>query len=275
MRRNITNIVGALLVVGGGIVLALPGPANATGDVCAGLMSGKIDTTGNPPTVTMTAPPGSLITRYCIKAGSAQSGGGPIYIDVDPPQASITVGYPGIDSVSHYSFEWEAELPPTTLPETTLPATTLPETTLPATTLPDTTLPDTTLPDTTLPETTLPATTLPATTVPETTTSVSDSTVPDTTQPDTTVPETTNPRTTAPDTTGPSTTEPESTTTNNTPTTPGDDGTKPPSPPEQPPTGSQTLPRTGSGIGAQMALAAGLMLSGLSLMGLGRRFGRR
>lgn len=60
-------------------------------------------------------------------------------------------------------------VPPTTVPETTVPPTTVPETTVPPTTTPETTVPETTVPETTVPPTTVPETTTPATTVPETT----------------------------------------------------------------------------------------------------------
>lgn len=68
--------------------------------------SGKIDTTGEPKTVTVTAPEGNLIYKYCVKAGSVNQGLGPVYVDVDPPQESVTISYPNGKDISHYSYWW-------------------------------------------------------------------------------------------------------------------------------------------------------------------------
>lgn len=133
-------------------------------EVCLALDSGKIDTAGDPLTVTMTAPPGNLITQYCVKAGSDTSipDGAVVYVTVDPPQAEITVAHPSGKSVSHYSFAWEpipVETTTTTVPDST---TTVPEST--------TTVPGST---TTVPEST--------TTVPDSTTTTAAAVIPPTT----------------------------------------------------------------------------------------------
>ena len=129
MKQKLLRLLPVAMIVAGlGMVAA---PSVSAGDVCAGLDSGKIDTTGDPATVTMTAPAGNVITEYCIKAGSAQSGGGPVYIDVDPPKASITVGHPSGKDVSHYSFSWEPKPPPSTTTTTTTTSTTTTTTTQP------------------------------------------------------------------------------------------------------------------------------------------------
>ena len=206
MNRSLaTWSAAAILILG----IAAIGVANngttpaGTPDVCAGLDSGKIDTTGDPATVTLTAPPPALITEYCVKAGSAQSGGGPVYVTVDPPQASITIGHPTGKAVSHYSFSFEGP-PETTVPETTTP-TTVPETT---STPPDTTVPEqttttavttTTEPTQTTTTTSEPdATTTTTTTEPESTTTTSVQTTTTTTEPPPDVTTTTRPRTTLP-----------------------------------------------------------------------------
>ena len=135
----------AAIVAGLGLLAApVTNPASAAPNVCDGLDSGKIDTTGDPQTVTMTAPAGNVITGYCIKAGSDQSvpGGAVRYIIVDPPVGSITVGHPSGKAVSHFSFTYEPVPPPTTAPPTTAPPdrprrpTTAPPTTAPPTTAP-------------------------------------------------------------------------------------------------------------------------------------------
>ena len=101
-------IIAALFV---GLVGA---PAQATngGQVCTGLDSGKIDTTGDPQTVTVTAPEGMLIDGYCVKAGSVNQGDGPVYVTVDPPVKTLTFGYPDGKAVSHYSLSYTTAPPP-------------------------------------------------------------------------------------------------------------------------------------------------------------------
>jgi len=164
------------------LLIALAEEAKATNNsqVCTGLDSGKIDTVGDPATVTITATPGYEITGYCVKAGSTQQGNGPVYVTVDPPRTSITISHPSGKDVSHYSWsESKIVVPPTTQPpETTVPPTTEP----PVTTQP---------PVTTIPETTV-ATTVPPTTAPPSTEPPSSSTsVPPVTAPPPSVPPTT------------------------------------------------------------------------------------
>ena len=135
MKRILAATAALAIVVLGvaGLVAIADDPATAPAasnsrEVCPPLDSGKIDTTGDPQTVTMTAPEGQVITEYCIKAGSTQSGAGVEFIKVDPPVNSITVPHPSGKAVSHYSFAYEPDVPDTTttVPETT---TTVPETT--------------------------------------------------------------------------------------------------------------------------------------------------
>ena len=155
-----------MAVVLGAAVFAFTGAGAAqASDVCGPLDSGKIDTTGDPSTVTVTAPDGFLIDQYCVKAGSSNNGAGPVYVDVDPHQKTITFGHPSGKDVSHYSVGYTST-PTTTAPPTTAPPTTAPPTTAPPTTAPPTTEP----PVTTVPPTTeVPPTTLipPVTSPPE------------------------------------------------------------------------------------------------------------
>lgn len=52
-----------------------------------------------------TAPAGQLITGYCVKSGSVQTGGGPVYVPVNPPASEITIFYPSDKpkDISHFS----------------------------------------------------------------------------------------------------------------------------------------------------------------------------
>jgi hypothetical protein len=91
-------------------------PAMAMGDdtgalnqVCLPLDSGKIDTTGDPMTVVLTAPEGMVITGYCVKAGSDNQGDGPEYPALRPDQLnqnSIEISHSSGKAVSHYSFTY-------------------------------------------------------------------------------------------------------------------------------------------------------------------------
>lgn len=74
-------------------------------DNCAALDSGKIDTHGDPETVTAGPYGDNVITSYCVKAGTVA-----YYYNVVPPQPTITFGHPVKDSVSHWSVGY-SEIP--------------------------------------------------------------------------------------------------------------------------------------------------------------------
>ncbi len=84
--------------------------ASTNEGVCGPLTSGKIDTTGDPQTVTVTLSAeeiaaGKVITGYCVKAGSdKQEDGGPEYVELDTPVTTITFGHSTGKAVSHYSY---------------------------------------------------------------------------------------------------------------------------------------------------------------------------
>lgn len=137
-------LTAALLLAGGAVLLSataaqaainpIDPPEGAPTQKCAELDSTKIDTEGDPESVLIEAPAGYVITSYCIKAGSEnQEVGGPLYFEVDPPVESLTISYPGIDSVSHYSFTYEKKSTETQPPQTTTPVETTnpPHTTTP------------------------------------------------------------------------------------------------------------------------------------------------
>lgn len=73
------------------------------GQVCSGLDSGKQN--GEPPDPVV-APEGKLIDSYCVKAGSANQGDGPVYVTVSPPKESVTLTYPGGKDISHWSVSY-------------------------------------------------------------------------------------------------------------------------------------------------------------------------
>ena len=114
MRRTASLIATAALLSAPVLVLstsaAHAGGGHQDGNdgkVCLELDSGKIDTNDEPGSVTITAPEGSLIDGYCVKAGSANSGDGPRYFDVEPT-AELTISYPGGKAISHYSYSYSA-----------------------------------------------------------------------------------------------------------------------------------------------------------------------
>lgn len=107
MSRRIVAAVAALgLLAGGSVVTATS--ASAGQEVCSGYDSGKIDTAGDPKSVTVTAPEGKLISGYCVKAGSDVSvpDGAVQFITVDPPQKTVTITHPSGKAVSHYALQY-------------------------------------------------------------------------------------------------------------------------------------------------------------------------
>jgi hypothetical protein len=248
VRRLRFGAVASLLVAAGALLLApavnsQPIAASYTaggGGVCGALDSGKIDTDGDPSSVTYTATDGYLIGGYCVKAGSAYQGYGPVYITVEPPQKTVTITYPGKDSISHYSVD----LVVTTGPTTTGPTTTGPTTT---------TEPETTGPTTTAPETTAPTTSGPTTT----------------TEPGTTGPTTTRPRTSEPAFTDPATTSPTTGTSPN-----GGSSEAPvPGPTLAPPLGQ--LAETGTATAPIAVVAGSLLVAGTLAVLVARRLSAR
>jgi hypothetical protein len=109
VRATLATLATAVLV---GISTGAVAPAHATessSGVCAGLSSGKTDVSGSQSSITVTAPAGSLISGYCVKAGSTASGDGPVYVTIDPPRESVTLTYPSGKDLSHYSLSYVAQ----------------------------------------------------------------------------------------------------------------------------------------------------------------------
>jgi hypothetical protein len=98
---------------------ATPAFADHNANHCPAGDSGVINTVGDPTSVTVTAPEGFLISGYCVKAGSENSGDGPVNVVVDPPEESVTITYPGGKAVSHYSYTLVAVTTTTTTTTTT------------------------------------------------------------------------------------------------------------------------------------------------------------
>jgi hypothetical protein len=116
LRRILALLIAVVLVSWGTAALSRA-DAVENDQVCSGLDSGKIDTTGDPGSVTLTAPDGQLITGYCVKAGSEQSGDGPVYVNLDEPQQSVTITYPGGKAISHYSVDYGPAPPEDACPD--------------------------------------------------------------------------------------------------------------------------------------------------------------
>ena len=138
MNKNHVGAFIATLFLFVGLLVAPAGTAGAAPDICGPLDSGKIDTSGDPQTVTVTAPAGNLITGYCVKAGNVASGvQAVVYVDVIPPQETVVISHPSQKAVSHYSYSY-APLTTTTTTSTTVPQSTT--TTAPTTTSSTTTI---------------------------------------------------------------------------------------------------------------------------------------
>ena len=114
MRRTVISSLATFTLLAA--AAALPGStADSDGRVCPPLDTGRIDTAGEPHSVTVTAPEGYAIDTVCIKAGSVQQGNGPELYEAGPDATSLTLGHSSGKAVSH----WSASFTPLTTP--TLP----------------------------------------------------------------------------------------------------------------------------------------------------------
>ncbi|MEO3782294.1 hypothetical protein ABGB12_03115 [Actinocorallia sp. B10E7] len=112
MMGLISSLVLAFFVAG----FAAPanaeiiGPQPLPGNTCPQSYSPyggiKVDTEGDPLTVTVTAPEGFLISGYCVKAGSAGQGDGPEFYQVVPPQKTVVISHSSGKAVSHYTPQY-------------------------------------------------------------------------------------------------------------------------------------------------------------------------
>ncbi|MDO9495464.1 MAG: hypothetical protein Q7J48_07165 [Nocardioides sp.] len=95
--------------------------ADNDGQVCRDLDSGKLDTSGDPQSVTYTAEPGQVITGYCVKAGSVHQGDGPVYVELEETTGVLVIRHPSGKAVSHYSVRLAPVTPPATEDPTEVP----------------------------------------------------------------------------------------------------------------------------------------------------------
>ncbi len=108
MRRVLILLGTFLFVFGASISVA------QASDICGGLDSGKVEVSGEPSSVTVTAPDGKLIDGYCVKAGSVNNGSGAEYVTVDPPQKTIVITHSSGKGVSHWSVSYTDDTTTTT-----------------------------------------------------------------------------------------------------------------------------------------------------------------
>lgn len=108
MRKVLLICFVGLLATIGAISIA-----GAQGDqVCPDLDTGHQDG-GNATSVTITAPEGQVIVQVCVKAGSANQGEGPEFIDYNPGVTEATFTHSSGKEISHYSVKYGPVPPPT------------------------------------------------------------------------------------------------------------------------------------------------------------------
>ena len=144
-NKRVFGGLAAAVMLAGGLALTSAGTVAAAavndGKICEGLSSTKIDTPGEPQSITILPadyPAGNVITGYCVKAGSEnQVGGGPVYVVLPPGTTTVTFGHPSTKAVSHYSFSYAPPVvvvPPTPTPSPETPVVPpTPETPVPPT----------------------------------------------------------------------------------------------------------------------------------------------
>lgn len=160
-------LLAAGLLCGAAVIVPMATSSATNPGVCEGT---HLFPDSDVKTLEVTADDGKLISGYCIKAGSARQGDGPVYVVVDPPAKTVVISHPSGKDISHYTVTFvdePDEETTTTVGETTTTVgeettttvgetttTTVPEETT-TTTVPDGSTTSTTVPDvtsTTLPE---------------------------------------------------------------------------------------------------------------------------
>lgn len=114
--RRIASIAATAALLAVPVLALSTTAAHATedgndGKVCLPLDSGKIDTTGDPQTVTVHAPEGKVLTGYCVKAGSALQGDGPVYVTLEETTDVLVIRHPSGKAVSHYALTYGQATP--------------------------------------------------------------------------------------------------------------------------------------------------------------------
>jgi hypothetical protein len=102
--------------------LATIGAAGTVGagvdQVCPDLDTGHLSA-NDQTSFTITAPEGQVIVQVCVKAGSAQQGDGPEFINFDPGVTETTISHSSGKEISHFSVKFADAPPPPTQPPPT------------------------------------------------------------------------------------------------------------------------------------------------------------
>jgi hypothetical protein len=114
-----TVVVGILAITAFalGSMAAFAGAGTGEDQVCPDLDTGHLSA-GDATSLVITAPEGLVIVQVCVKAGSAQQGDGPEFINFDPGVTETTISHSTGKEISHYSVLYGPA------PETTVPTTT-------------------------------------------------------------------------------------------------------------------------------------------------------
>jgi hypothetical protein len=109
MKRLLALGAAALLALGLHASASVAASATPTGPSDPGVCpaEGKVEVPGEQASVTITAPAGMVITGYCVKAGSAKQGDGPMYVTLDEPATTVTITHVSGKAISHYSVIYE------------------------------------------------------------------------------------------------------------------------------------------------------------------------
>ena len=105
MRTLLATIAIATLAT-----IGAAGTVGAGESVCPNLDTGHLNA-NNQTSFDITAPEGKVIVQVCVKAGSAQQGDGPEFIDFDPGVTETTITHSTGKEISHYSVKF-ADAPP-------------------------------------------------------------------------------------------------------------------------------------------------------------------
>lgn len=119
-HRIVAGLAVAAMLTGGATFTGASPVSAQSSEICPENDSGKIDTTGDPATVTYTAPDGQLVAGYCVKAGTTTE-----TKSFDPPVKTVVIDHSEVDSVSHYSVILVDVPTTTTTPTTEAPTTTV------------------------------------------------------------------------------------------------------------------------------------------------------
>lgn len=118
MKRLLALGAAALLALGLYASASAVASATPTGQSDPGVcpVEGKVEVPGEQTSITITAPAGMIITEYCVKAGSAKRGDGPMYVTPDEPATTVTITHVSGKAISHYSVFYEPMSTPSPTP---------------------------------------------------------------------------------------------------------------------------------------------------------------